>query len=142
MDAGETLVVSEPDPEPDAGTGPGPGNVAGEWRRLWWRLSKSRRQVGRYVQFIRWDEGISAECVSRAHRDTSDERERQLLALGWSDPRAHPPRSGRSENHEMVFGIDEVDRLADICAQSLRVLDEEPPDERWTWRKDPAVGAS
>lgn len=45
-------------------------------------------------------------------------------------------------SHTIVAGIDEVDRLADICAQSLRVLDEEPPDERWTWRKAPAVGAS
>ncbi|MFI7005537.1 TY-Chap domain-containing protein [Streptomyces sp. NPDC050145] len=123
MVAGETLVVSEPDPEPDAGRG------------LWRRWSKSRRSVGRYVQFIAWDEGISAECVSRAHRATSDEQERRLLELGWSDPRTHPRRSGRSSNHEMEIGLDEVDRLAHICAQSLRVLDEDPPNERWTWQK-------
>ncbi|MGD6741544.1 hypothetical protein ACOKM3_06810 [Streptomyces sp. BH106] len=45
--------------------------------------------------------------------------------------------SGRSENHEMWFGLDEVDRSARISTDSLRGLGEEPPDARWTWRKDP-----
>ncbi|RII16001.1 hypothetical protein DSC45_15550 [Streptomyces sp. YIM 130001] len=133
LSAGDSLLVAEPDP---AG-GPAPDEVG---PRRWRRRPKPRRGIGRYVQFLRWDEGIGAECVSRSYRDTTDEQQRRLLGLGWSDPRDHPPRSGRSDNHEMWFGLDEVDRPAEICEQSLRILGDEAPDERWTWQQDPPAG--
>ncbi|MGW5739640.1 MULTISPECIES: TY-Chap domain-containing protein [Streptomyces] len=130
MREGDTLVVFEPDPEP-APVPDAPG------RRWWQRRPKSRPETGRYVQFMRWHDGFSAECVSLAYRKMTEAQKQWLLSLGWSDPDSHPPGGGRSENHEMWFGLDEVERLAQISTDSLRVLGEEPPDAQWTWRKDP-----
>ncbi|MDH2414577.1 hypothetical protein [Nocardioides sp. CER19] len=118
-----SLLVSEPDPP----AGPAPA-------RKWWQLGAAgpRAVPGRYVQFLRWEDVVRAECVSGAYRDVSETQHRALLDLGWSDPAANPKRWG-TDNYVYDAAPAELAQLADLCARSLDVLGARP-DADWRWQ--------
>lgn len=95
-------------------------------------LRRPARVPVRYVQFLRLDEYLAAECVGPGFWPSTPEQQRALLARGWNGPRATPGYP--SENFSRLLGVDDPDGAADLGIDALAMLGGDPCAD-WEWAR-------
>lgn len=90
-------------------------------------LRRRRPAAVRYVQVLRTEDVLSAECVGPTSMGGTWEMEpvvlQQLVALGWRTPEeARALQGDRTPNFTLHVPTDQVSDLTDLLVASLQVL--------------------
>ena len=87
----------------------------------------------RYVQLLRLDDELHAECVGTSAvggpLEVSPEVAARLLAMGWAPP---GDDAGTVPNYVVTAQVTDAERLADLGARTLQLLGLQPGDLVWT----------